>query len=95
MSWHVGDVWEPKATITNPQSAKPEEPVEPGTITFTFKSPKGKETTGTTTKLATGVYQSKQKLTEPGIWYVSVITTEPFEASQPAAIPVEDKFEAP
>jgi hypothetical protein len=93
VAYHVGDIWEPKATVTNPQSATPEEPVEPGSITFTFKSYKGVETPGTATKVSTGVYKSSIKLTEAGEWSVSVETTSPYEASQPETIPVKPRFD--
>ena len=90
--WHVGDVWEPVATVTNPQ-ANPSEPVEPGSITFTFLSYKGKETVVTATKVSTGVYKASIELTEAGQWKVSVETTAPYQASQPAAILVKPAFD--
>lgn len=91
--FHVGDVWEPESTVTNPASAEPEKPVEPGTIAFTFESPRGVQTTGSNKKVAEGKWKSSQKLTEAGGWKVSVITTGSFEASQPAEIQVKEKWE--
>jgi hypothetical protein len=92
-AFHVGDVWEPQATITNPQSSEPEKPVEPGSVTFTFLSPKGVETKGTAAKVSVGVWKSSIELTEAGIWTVSVKTTSPYQASQPAQIPVKPAFD--
>ena len=93
VSWHVLDIWEPHATITNPQSETPDTPVEPGSVTFTFQSYKGKETTGTPTKVSVGVWKSSIGLTEAGIWKVSVATTAPYKASQPAQIQVKPAFD--
>lgn len=93
MAWHVGDVWEPQATITNPESATPDEPVEPGSVTFTFLSFKGVETVGTAAKVSAGVWKSSIELTEAGMWKVSVETASPYQASQPAAIPVKSQFD--
>jgi hypothetical protein len=93
MAWHVGDVWEPVVTITNPQSETPSEPVEPGSVVFTFLSYKGVETVGTATKVATGIWKSSIELTERGVWKVSVETTSPYKASQPAEIPVKPAFD--
>jgi hypothetical protein len=93
MAWHTGDVWEPKSTVTNPQSATPDEPVEPGSITFTFLSCKGVETVGTPTKVSAGVWKASSELTEAGEWAVSVETTSPYQASQPASIPVKPRFD--
>jgi hypothetical protein len=90
--WHVGDVWEPEATVTSPASSEPTTPVEPGSITFTFESPKGAKTEGTATKVSKGVWKSSQELTEPGYEKVSVTTDSPFQASQPAQIPVRATF---
>jgi hypothetical protein len=92
MAWHEGDIWEPVATITNPQAENPDEPVEPGSVTFTFRSYKGVETAGTATKVTVGVWKSSIELTEAGEWSVSVQTTAPYKASQPATIPVKPKF---
>lgn len=93
MAWHEGDVWKPKATITNPEASEPTRPVEPGSVTFTFLSPKGVKSTGTPTKIEVGVWRSEQELTEAGIWKVSVKTTSPYQASQPAQIPVKPAFD--
>jgi hypothetical protein len=93
MTFHVGDVWTPQATITNPASATPAEPVEPNSVTFTFLSYRGVETVGTPTKVSTGVWKSSIELTEPGIWKVSVETSTPYQASQPARIPVKPAFD--
>lgn len=92
-AFHVGDVWEPQATITNPQSETPDTPVEPGSVTFTFLSPEGVETKGTATKVSVGVWKSSIELTEAGIWKVSVESTAPYKASQPAQIPVKPAFD--
>jgi hypothetical protein len=91
--WHVGDIWIPQATITNPASETPDEPVEPGGIVFTFLSYKGVETVGTATRVSTGVWKSSIELTEAGIWKVSVETTSPYKASQPAQIPVKPAYD--
>ena len=91
--YHVGDIWEPEATITNPQSVTPDTPVEPGSVTFTFLSYKGMETVGTASKVSTGVWKSSIELTEAGMWRVSVITGSPYKASQPAQIPVKPAFD--
>lgn len=93
MAFHVGDVWVPQATITNPASPTPNEPVEPGGVTFTFLSYKGVQTLGTATKVSTGIWKSSIELTEPGIWKVSVETSSPYQASQPAQIPVKPAFD--
>lgn len=93
MGWHVGDVWEPEATITNPASPEPNAPVEPSSVIFMFLSYKGVETVGTATKVSTGVWKSSIELTEPGVWKVSVVTTSPYKASQPAQIPVKPAFD--
>lgn len=93
MAWHVFDVWEPKATITNPQATEPDTPVEPGSVTFTFLSYKGVETIVAATKVSVGVWKSSIELTEAGEWAVSVETTAPYQASQPASIPVKPRFD--
>jgi hypothetical protein len=93
MAYHVGDVWKPKATITNPESATPETPVEPGSVAFVFESPKGVKSTGTPTKVEVGVWRSEQELTERGEWKVSVTTTAPYKASEPEQISVKGQFE--
>jgi hypothetical protein len=93
MAWHVGDIWTPQATITNPESETPDAPVEPGSVTFTFLSYKGVETVGTPTKVSTGVWKSSIELTEPGVWKVSVESTSPYKASQPEQIPVKPAFD--
>lgn len=90
MAYHVSDVWVPQATVTNPETKAI---VEPGSITFTFLSPKGVQTTGTPTKVSEGVWKSSIELTEPGIWKVSVVTGSPYKASQPAQIPVKPAFD--
>lgn len=88
-AFHVGDVWVPVATVTNPETG---EAVEPDGITFTFKSYRGVETIGTPTKVSTGVWKSSIELIEPGIWVVSVETTGAYKASQPESIPVAPRF---
>jgi hypothetical protein len=93
MAWHVGDIWEPEATVTDPESAEPATPVEPDSITFTFLSYRGVETKGTATNISTGVWKSSIELTEAGIWKVSVETAAPYKASQPAQIPVKPAFD--
>jgi hypothetical protein len=88
--WHVGDVWEPQATVTN--NAEPPEVVEPGAIAFTVQSPSGAETKPTPTKLKTGVWKAAVKLNAQGSWRLSVSTTAPYEATQPADIYVLPAF---
>ncbi len=89
MAWHVGDVWKPRATVINPET---ETVAEPGAITFSFLSPRGKRIAGSPTKVSTGVYTATANLTEPGPWSVSVETTGAFQASQPEAINVLERF---
>ena len=93
MAWHVGDVWEPVSTVTDPKSATPTKPVKPGSCVYTFKSYRGVETKPAVTEVSEGVFQAAQELTEPGEWSVSVTTTAPFKASQPASIPVKPAFD--
>jgi nitrogen fixation protein FixH len=93
MAWHTGDVWEPKSTVTNPKAADPTKPVKPGSCVYTFKSHKGAETNPSVTEVSEGVFEAAQELTEPGEWTVSVTTTAPFRASQPASIPVKPAFD--
>lgn len=91
--YHVGDVWEPAATVTNPKSATPTKPVKPGSCVFTFKSSRGAESKPAVTETAEGIFTAPQELTEPGVWSVSVTTTAPYKASQPASIPVKPAFD--
>jgi hypothetical protein len=93
MSWHVGDVWEPQATITDPKSATPTKPVKPGSCVFTFRSYRGVETKPAVTEVSEGVYGAAYVLTEAGECSVSVTTTAPYQASQPASIPVKPAFD--
>jgi hypothetical protein len=62
-------------------------------VTFTFESTKGVKTIGSATKVSVGVWKSSIELTEAGIWKVSVQTTSPYQASQPAQIPVKPAFD--
>jgi nitrogen fixation protein FixH len=91
MTFHVGDIWVPVATITDPTT---EQPVKPTTVTFHFKTPAGTETTGTVTEKTTGVYESTIELTEPGTWTVSIQSTgNGYQASTPAQIIVAGQWQ--
>jgi hypothetical protein len=87
--WHVGDVWKPRATVIDPET---ETAVEPGAVSFSFLSPRGKRIAGTPVKIKTGVYTAAVELSEPGPWSVSVESTAPYQASQPEAISVLERF---
>lgn len=89
-SFHVGDLWMPIATVTSPETG---DVVEPGGISFTFLSYRGVEIAGSVWRNSTGVWQSSVELTEAGYWKVSVETTAPYKASQPAQIPVKPAFD--
>lgn len=89
MAWHTGDIWKPRATVINPET---ETVGEPGAISFSFLSPRGKRIAGSPTKISLGVYTASIELTEPGPWSVSVVTTPPFQGSQPEAISVLERF---
>ena len=88
MIFHAGDIWEPEATIKNPRTGALD---EPSTVSFTFKSPKGRETSPLATKQSEAKWTSTVELTEPGIWKVSVKTTSP-KGSQPAQVRVAGEY---
>lgn len=85
MSWYVGDLWKIVATITDPAT---ETPVDPLTTAVTITTPKGDVSSVTPGKVETGVYRTAVDLTEAGGWHAVISTTGAYQAARPVSIRV-------
>lgn len=89
MAFHEGDSITITSTVTPPESSTP---VEPGSISFTVLTPKGRKESLSSSKVSTGVFEASVELEEAGVYVVSVLTTAPYRASQPETITVFERF---
>lgn len=84
-TYHVGDIWKCKNTITDPET---EAVVDPTTVTCTITKPSGTTESASVTKTATGVYRISVSLTEVGPWHAAWSSTGTYQAAQPDSIRV-------
>jgi hypothetical protein len=87
MTFHVGDIWEPVTTISDP---KTKGPADPTTVQVTVTPPTGIANAPLAmTKVVSGEYTARINLTEPGRWHAAVVTTGEWQGSKPESITVK------